>query len=142
MSLKGPTPDMLAKSGTEHSQQVALFAWAALNQQQYPMLRWMHAIPNGGMRGDGSRQGAAIAGGMLKAEGVKSGVFDVFLPYPTRTSLGGVNKCGLYIEMKKVKGVVSEEQRQFGYDMTIAGYQVAICYSWQEAVAVIQSYLI
>ena len=57
-------PSQIAKSGTEHAIQSAFFAWCALNQTKYPMLKWFHAIPNGGLRDK-------VTAGKLKAEGVK-----------------------------------------------------------------------
>ncbi len=83
-------PSQLAKD-SEHSQQVALFAWCAvaklhgfdvadaydagaklpapdpLRPVAVPALEWFHAIPNGGSRGDDEKS-RAIRGGQLKAE--------------------------------------------------------------------------
>ena len=39
-----------------------------------PACRWLHAIPNGGNR-------SAVTGARLKAEGVKRGIPDLFLPF-------------------------------------------------------------
>ncbi len=64
-----------------------------INLTPMPSLSLMHAIPNGGARGNDS-QTNKIRGAMLKAEGVKKGVPDIFLPVP----LNGYH--GLYIEMK------------------------------------------
>jgi hypothetical protein len=124
------TPDQLAKSGSEHGEQRALFAWlawaelygfeAAWDDRTYagtwepglvtyavPELRWCHAIPNGGSRGDDKRS-RAIQGGKLKAEGVKPGVLDVFLPVVVRGAVSGAPEplrciiyAGLYVEMKR-----------------------------------------
>src|SRR4051812_7142849 len=91
------TPDQLSKSGTEHAHQVALFAWAAVacyhgfavanlwaksgvldpqyNRRPIPCLKWLHAIHNQG-------HGDAIRGGRAKAEGVRKGIPDIFLPFP------------------------------------------------------------
>ena len=164
-----PTPSQLAKSGTEHGEQVALFAWcgmatsrgvaAADDEASYtvkghaethygsagaiPALHWFHAIPNGGSRGDDSKS-RAIRGGQLKAEGQRNGVFDTFWPHPR----GGF--AGLYIEMKKSSlkpkregsaGGLSDEQIAFGNFAHAQGYCVRVAYTWREAVEIIKWYL-
>jgi len=123
------TPEEIAKPGTERAEQMALFAWAALNIKVYPQLKWMHAIKN-------AEKGGAIRGSMAKAEGVKAGVFDIFLPCHKKGCLG------LYIEMKKKeKGRVSDKQNEFSSDMRNEGYGTVICYSWIEARDILIEYL-
>lgn len=139
------TPEQLAKAGTEHAHQTALFAWSAINVGTHPELRWLFAIPNGGQRGDGTAKGAAIAGGRLKAEGVKAGVPDVMLPI--RRSYW----AGLFIEMKRpkskgrAKGRFDRDpdspQEQWRTYLLGAGYRHCICYTWNEASAEILRYL-
>lgn len=129
------TPEQLAAPGTEHAEQVALFQWAALNAKQYPQLRRMFAIPNGGSRGDTERS-ARIVGARMKAEGVRPGVSDIFLPAPVG------NYHGLFIEMKrKDGGEESKEQKAFGADMLAAGYGYACCHGWEQARDTIIDYL-
>lgn len=135
------TPESFAKSDTEAGHQTALFCWAALMQNQYPELRWLHHVPNGGSRGAG--KDGAIAGARMKAQGVKPGVADVFLP--VRRSVWS----GLYIEMKKPSlrpkrdgaGGVSKEQAEFGEFVKAQGFGWIVCYDWTEAREVIINYL-
>lgn len=175
-----PTPSQLAKSDTEHGHQVALMAFAAIarihgfeiawefdrtndptlfknsphkvnTNEAFPCLKWFHAIPNGGIRGD-TEEARKIRGGQLKAEGVKKGVLDTFLPYPISDKYGNIEYCGLYIEMKKPsqrpkdrsknpnKGM-SDEQIEFTQFCREHNYGVATCYDWVEAAKVLQSYL-
>lgn len=155
-----PTPTQLAKSGSEHSEQVAVFAWCAVacyrglraandelayttpgicesygTHNAIPALKWIHAIPNGGSRGDDEKT-RAIRGGQLKAEGVRSGVADILWPYRRKEF------AGLYIEMKKEKGgTTSPEQKEFGEFVKSQGYVWVVCHGWKEAVKVIQEYL-
>lgn len=132
-------PDKYANASTEHAQQVALFMWAAQNREKYPQLEWMFAVPNGGERN------VAVAA-RLKAEGVRSGVSDIFLPAPGYTA-GFVVAFGLFIEMKKPKsegkaaGRESENQAKFGAHVTTQGYRYVVCYSFQEARDAIIEYL-
>lgn len=130
--------DEFAKSGTEHGEQVALFAWAAseVASGARPELRWMFAVPNGGSRGSDKRS-AMIAGANMKAEGVKSGVADIMLPVARH----GLH--GLFIEMKTKAGGDggSKVQKEFGAAMREAGYGWVICAGWHAARDVILQWL-
>lgn len=132
------TPEMLAGE-TEHSQQVALFAWSALNVGKYPPLAYMFAIPNGGLRDVKT----AVA---LKAEGVRAGVCDVFLPCPIQTEWAK-QYAGLFIEMKIEKyrnrknGGCADEQVDFINHVNSMGYYTKVCYNWIEARDILIKYL-
>lgn len=160
------TPWQLAKD-SESSQQIALFCYAAKAMQigfklakepgcyggkvvyvdpvlPVPELKWLHHIPNGGSRGD-SQKSRAIAGGLLKAEGVRSGVLDICWPLSRK---GNLDYCGLYIEMKKPslksaknpQAGCSPEQMEFGVFVIEQGYQAVVCYDWLEAASAIEAY--
>ena len=115
-------------AATEHHEQVALFRWARFAAAGRPELRLLHAIPNGGHRHK------AVAARM-KAEGVRSGVPDVFLPVPR----GGF--AGLYVEMKTRRGRVSEEQRRWIDALCAQGYRAEVCRDWNAARQLIEDYL-
>lgn len=121
------TPSQIARSGTEHAHQAALFCWLRRKALYHPELEWVFAIPNGGSRDK-------ITAGKLKAEGVTPGVFDLFVPHPSR------GYHGLWIEMKKLDGRVSPVQKAFGKIMTERGYLAYICYGWEDAVQKIADY--
>jgi hypothetical protein len=141
----------LAKAGTEHAEQTALFAWAAtaarygiarandpatysVGMVLWPLdapgkLRKLYSIPNGGLRDK-------ITASNLKAEGAKSGVPDIHFPVSRHGYLS------LYIEMKRIKykpkhvngmGGRSHEQIAWGIDLTEEGNFVATCYGFEEA---------
>lgn len=165
--IKKMTPAQIAKSGTEHAHQSAFFAYCNIARYcgfeiadyfcetgQLPTnketsngiecLKWIHAIPNGGIRGDDSKS-RKIRGAQLKAEGVKPGVADIFFPYPCYVY------HGLYIEMKKPaekpvnstsKGGLSDKQIEFASDMKKLMYSCVVCYSWQEAVNALKQYYV
>lgn len=125
------TPEDIAKAGTEHAHQAAIFCWCNEQVQNgnYPMLKWMHAIPIGGQRNK-------VTASRLKAEGVKRGIWDIFLPCPTAIF------HGLYLEMKKPgKGRLTDEQKIFREHVEPLGYYFAVCYSWLEAKDAIVKYL-
>lgn len=119
-------PNMTPREGME---QATLFNWAKMQEWKYPELDLMYHIPNGG-----KRSGTEAA--RFKAEGVKSGVPDIFLPVPR----GG--KHGLYIEMKRQKGgSVSDNQSEWIEKLRSQGYRVDVCKGWEAASRVIVEYL-
>lgn len=115
---------------TEAAEQTWLFQWAAQMQHyKWPELELMHHIPNGGSRN-------RVEAARLKAQGVKSGIPDVFLP----VSKGGFH--GLYIEMKRQHGgVLSEEQKEKIPKLREQGYCVYVCKGFQQAADVIEAYM-
>ena len=123
------TPEQIAGE-SETSQQQALFAWAAL--QQNHLLKWLHAIPNANSH-------------KQVAEGVRGGVADIFLPVPRVINDFFVH--GLYIELKTEKrrkqknGGLSQDQIDFGKYVIDMGYAWYVCYGWIEAKDRIQEYL-
>lgn len=150
------TPDQLAKSGSEHGIQSALFLWAAVAQNHgfayadafaeggaaalqgspkigVPELQWLHAIPNGGSRGDDEKS-RAIRGGQMKAEGVRDGVADIFWP------IARFPYHGLYIEMKTPTGAIRPKQRDFRTFALAQGYAFSFERSWRSAATLIRCY--
>jgi hypothetical protein len=126
--MPGPTPDDLAKSGTEQAHQTALFAWAALTAYVYPELNYLFAIPNGGTRN-------AVEAGFLKAAGVRSGVPDVMLP------VARWGRHGLFIELKIGKNKPSANQTNWLIALDKMGYLTLVCYHWKAASEYIIQYL-
>lgn len=145
------TPEQLAKSGTEHGEQTALFQWAALNIKEYPQLKWLYAVPNGFYAADSAKGYGSGQKGKMKAEGLRDGVPDVALPVPVfdwdDIRLKYCKYHGLYIEMKIEKrrnqkdGGCSEDQLEWLDYLNKAGYKAVVCYNWEEAVNVIEEYL-
>lgn len=133
------TPEALAKSGSEDGHQAALFCWAAANLTSYPDLEWLHSIPNGG-----SRHIAEAT--KLIATGLRSGVWDIFLPCPVQTEWAKMY-AGCYIEMKiekhrtKKNGGLSDEQVKFGKYAEMRNYYIKVCYNWMEARDCLINYL-
>lgn len=134
------SPEMMARDGSEHGHQVALMLWASEQQRiaGYEPLEWLHAIPNGGDRDK-------ITAGRMKAEGVKSGVHDLFLPH----ARGGY--FGIYIEMKKPEqiltngkksaaGALSDTQKAFRLFVSKEGYAAVTCWTWEQARDVLMTY--
>lgn len=113
---------------SEDTEQINVVSWANWNMNRYPELRWLFHVPNGGSR---NKQEAV----KFKQMGVKAGVSDLCLPFPRGMY------CGLFIEMKYGNGRQQDTQKEFLADMAEAGHFVAICYSAEEAIKVIEEYL-
>ena len=96
------TPDRIP---TEHEEQREVVRW--FRQTWQGVL--IHAIPNGGAR-------SKATAGRLKAEGVVSGVPDLFVP-----------AWRLWVEMKRTKGgSLSPEQKDIIRQLESVGYWVIV----------------
>ena len=109
----------------ESKEQIAVMKWASY----FPKLQWLMHIPLGGYRKP--REAAR-----LKAEGVKAGTYDLFLPLPVPPY------AGLWIELKASsgKGSLSAKQREFGADMERQGYKCVVCLGTSAAIKAIKEY--
>lgn len=115
-----------ARPATEHHLQVQSITWFAW---QYPLLDGLlFAIPNGGHRH------RAVAG-KLKAEGVRSGVADLFL------SMARQGNHGLYIEFKTPSGRQNNAQKFFQQRVTAEGYAYVIVRGLDDFQDAINDYL-
>lgn len=117
---------------SEYEEQKAVIQWFAT---QYPKLDMrLQASANGGSR-------HKIEAAKLKASGVLSGVFDLFL------MIAKNGKHGLFIEMKRPEtrvnkqGVVSVNQNAFKEIAQYEGYDAVVCYGAEDAINCIKKYL-
>lgn len=113
---------------SEHTEQAALFEWAAWNQKHEPALCLLFAIPNGGARD-------ARTGARMKREGQKAGVPDICLP------IARMGYHGFWIELKHGRNKTSIEQEVWLTALAAEGYMVDVSYGWQEAAHKIARYL-
>ena len=121
----------------ESQQQIELFRLLAFHRTD-PRYRVIHASANGGRRD-------AITGARMKKEGVLSGVWDIFVPIPTKRHFG------LYLEMKAGKNKLTPSQVRFRDDLILAtfdptaetpkSYAFEVCNSAAEAYNTIENYL-
>ncbi len=112
---------------SEDTEQIQVVEWAMWNTGRYPELRLLHHCPNGGSR-------HAAEAGKLKAMGVKAGIPDLCLPI----ARGAYN--GLYIEMKYGRNTLSEHQKDMLRLLAGEGHYCAVCYSYAQAVKIIEHY--
>lgn len=94
----------------------------------------LHANPNGGYRGK-------KAGGSIKAEGGKSGIWDLSLPIPRGCY------TGLEIEVKrpyfrnKKNGGLEPNQIAWGDHYDNIGRMCVVCYSTTEIIEAVENYM-
>lgn len=114
---------------TEHAE-AAMFMRAVRGAEgDWPELRWLFAVPNGGHRA--KRTAAA-----MKAEGAKAGVPDYLLPVQRGEHVG------LAIELKRTDGGrVSPEQREWLAHLASAGWHTAVAHGWEAAFDVVRDYM-
>ena len=91
-------------------------------------MKWIYAIPNGGYRNKAEAK-------KLKATGTKRGCPDLCLPVAKN------GKHGLYIEMKYGKNKCTIEQAKWLDWLYKQGYMCKVCWSADDAIAVIKEYL-
>ena len=113
---------------SEHTEQAALFEWAAWNQSKDAALNMLYAVPNGGKRDK-------VTAARMKREGLKAGVPDVVLP------VARMGYHGFYLELKVGKNKTSAEQAAWLTALAAEGYLVDVSYGWQEAAHKIARYL-
>ncbi len=126
-TVASPTP-------SESKIQAELVRWARAHPD--PRCRLLFHIPNGGQRG-------GLSGGLMVAQGARAGVPDLFLPVPVTIQMSGRARVvsGLWIEMKKPGGVLSEQQKRWLSELARQGYAVAVCWSVADAQMVLSDYL-
>jgi len=109
----------------EHKLQKSIFDYV---NKVLPALRWfIFAIPNGGHRD-------VRVAKKLKAEGVTSGVWDIFVSLPNLT------KHGLYIECKIDKNKLTPNQEVFKIKVEPVGYGFAECRSLEDFECILCDY--
>lgn len=112
---------------TEEQEQISLMSWAML----HPICKdYLIHIPNEGKR-------TQYYGRKLKLLGLKPGVSDLFLAYPTPTF------SGLWLEMKRKskRCIITDTQQQWIHKMNAVGYAAYVAHGWEEAKNIIEDYL-
>lgn len=122
-------PPRKPTTSSEHSEQSSLLTWAKYQRAKFPMLDLLYHVPNEGKR-------STITGSKLKQVGLKRGIPDLVLPYPS----GPYH--ALYIEMKSSSGRISKDQAEWHAKLREAGNKVEVCVGWSQAAKVITDYLL
>jgi len=86
----------------------------------------------------GGGRRSAREGARLKQEGVRAGVWDLFLAQPKFET--SIRMAGLFIEMKAGKGKLTEAQKKFRDSLNDV-YAFEVCYTLEEFIQVVKDYL-
>jgi len=115
--------EKVSKVPSETYEQIKLVLWLEKMGLRF------YAVPNGGSR-------PIVEAVKFKRSGVKAGVPDLCLPFPS----GAYH--GLYIELKRVVGgKVSPEQREWIEYLNGAGYYAVVCKGFEAAKKAVEFYL-
>lgn len=110
---------------TENQEQIALIEWASY----HPICsEYLIHIEN-------ERECTEAQGKLRKLKGVKAGVVDLFLAYPTK------RYAGFWIEMKRRGARPSLKQKNWIKKMIERGYAANWFDNWEEAKENIEEYL-
>jgi hypothetical protein len=134
----------MKRSQAHHEFQKALLYHRDLLVGQFPELKALYAVPNGGLRDKGTAK-------KLKAEGATAGVWDCHLPvmqWPkgrmVMTALSFANRecaIGLWIEIKIGKDKLSPEQIAWKELLEPLGHKFYVARDMMQTLAYIKSYL-
>ena len=103
---------------------------------RYPALKNIFAVPNAAKR-------SVRLASMLRSEGMVSGIPDILLTWPqySQDQPPCIRYCGLALEMKTKGGKVSDTQKDWLARLEAASWRTAVCWSSEEAWAVVCTYL-
>lgn len=130
-------------SESEHNIQAAVIQWRDMAVKQQPVLKLLHAIPNGAKLSY-RKKFSAIQGKMvryskeankLKREGMTPGIPDLNLPVARRTY------CGWWCEVKSEKGELSRDQEDMIMLLESENHYVVVLRDPQEIIESIKWYL-
>ena len=112
---------------SEHVEAVRFMRVVKLHESAHPDLRYLFAVPNGGLRDK-------VVASKMKLEGVRAGILDYC--WPMRTT----GFPGLFLELKTMTGRASDDQRKFASWARSQGYRCEFAHGWVEAWRVVCEY--
>lgn len=116
-------------------------------QEQRALVKWISYHPliaNYFCKNNNEGKRTNVQGYNLKLLGLRAGVSDILIYYPTNTY------AGLWLEMKRNKKYTKSErststwilQEKFQEQVKSVGYDAHFCYGWLEGKNIIQTYLL
>jgi hypothetical protein len=123
---------------SEHAEQTTIIHWARRWEALYPELRLLFAIPNGAaLTWHADRRGRRYSpqAAKLKAEGLRRGIPDLFLPVARQ----GFH--GMFVELKVGRNKPTQAQAQVVDALAEQGYYAAVCWGAEEAIRELKAYL-
>lgn len=127
----------MKKINREHILQSQVIAWCFANRFNLPGIELIFAIPNSQklIARLPNKQHKFAYLNFMKAEGMKTGVPDLFLPVPRK------HLHGMFIEMKAGKNKPSDDQTTWLADLALNNYKVVVCNSFESAQREIIEYM-
>ena len=117
------------------------------NQEQRALVRWLSLHPvlkNHFCKNNNEGKRTAAQGYNLNLMGLRSGVSDLFIYYPTKTYHGlflEIKRNGHYpTSSRKTSTWISQEK--FIETVKSVGYAGAFCFGWEDGKRVIEEYLL
>lgn len=120
---------------TEHQIQSSVFDWIKIKQNTNELYKNVLATPNGAHLARG-----AVSYNRLKAEGFSPGFPDISVLVP-RKSPDGLIFHGLFIEQKRPKGELSDNQRDWLKRLNQVGYIAVVSFSTEETIGMIEDWI-
>jgi len=120
---------------TEHQIQASVFDWIKIKQLSNPIYKNVVATPNGAHLARGP-----ISYNRLKAEGFSPGFPDISVLVPKKSPDGFIFH-GLFIEQKRPKGELSENQKDWLKRLNEAGYIAIVSFSAEETIKIIEDWI-
>lgn len=120
---------ILKNDPLEDEIQATVFTWCKLHETKYPILKSIYAIPNGSHKSVSQRV-------KFQRTGLRPGMPDICLPAPIFSEKIGA----LYIELKRAKGKLSENQITMIEILKEQGNAVHVAYSFEEAIKIIEDF--
>lgn len=119
---------------SEHTEQAALFQWAAMAESRLPELAFLAHWPNGDHR-------TKAAAGRLQAAGVKRGPADVWLFARTPVYVGFVFEFKTRKGNKAARERLTPEQAVWFAHLEAQGWLTGAYFDWPDAARAICRYL-
>ena len=120
---------MRRSKSSEHQEQAAVIAWWRLACKGYGLPEFaLFAVPNA------AKRSYALAS-HLKAEGLRAGIPDLFLAVPKEYT------SGAFLEMKAHPNKPTAAQHEVLLWLQKASYVTEVCYSAEQAITAIKTYL-
>lgn len=119
------------RSYEEEEEQCCFIKWLSAHKPK--LFACTFAVPNGGFR-------SAREAGRLKMQGVKPGVSDLIILYPTKKFHGLLIEAKRLIIKGRPKPLVAPQQQGWANLMNSLGYRAVICYGFEEMVKAVREY--
>lgn len=116
-------------------------------QEQKALVKWLSYHPvlrNYFCKNNNEGKRSVVSGYNLKLLGLRSGVSDIFVYYPTKMY------HGLWLEVKRNKKYTNSEmmtstwvnQAKFIREVLEVGYAGFFCYGWEDGCRIVENYLL